>query len=206
MKKLFCLILALLLLTGCGASQTEEEPTVEEAPPAVEETPVEEAPPAAEEAPAEEEALSLGSFTAQSLTGETVDQSIFANADLTVINIWATYCGPCKVEMPVLGQIHRDMENVQVLGIVTDVIDQNAQPDESQVALALDLLEAADCDYVNLILNQDLANLGFASLQAVPATLFVDRDGNLVGQGFYGALDEEGWNAAIAERLEMAQK
>ena len=48
-----------------------------------------------------------------------------------------------------------------------------------------------------------LAMLGFAGLSAVPATLFVDRDGNLVGQGFYGALDEAGWRETIAERLEM---
>ena len=197
MKKTLALLLALLLLTGCGANTPKEEPVVEE--PIAGET-VEE--------PAEEssEPAYLGDFSAQTLTGETLDQSFFANTDLTVINIWATYCGPCKQEMPVLGALDKELENVQVLGIVTDVIDQNAEPDEAQVELALELLTAYGCDYPNLILNQSLANLGFASLQAVPATLFVDKDGKLVGMGFYGALDEENWRNTIDERLELAQQ
>ena len=197
MKKTLALLLALLLLTGCGANTPKEEPVVEE--PIAGET-VEE--------PAEEssEPAYLGDFSAQTLTGETLDQSFFANTDLTVINIWATYCGPCKQEMPVLGALDKELENVQVLGIVTDVIDQNAEPDEAQVELAMELLTAYGCDYPNLILNQSLANLGFASLQAVPATLFVDKDGKLVGMGFYGALDEENWRNTIDERLELVQQ
>lgn len=197
MKKTLALLLALLLLTGCGANTPKEEPVVEE--PIAEE---------ATEEPAEEpsDPAYLGDFSAQTLTGETLDQSFFANTDLTVINIWATYCGPCKQEMPVLGALDKELENVQVLGIVTDVIDQNAEPDEAQVELAMELLTAYGCDYPNLILNQSLANLGFASLQAVPATLFVDKDGKLVGMGFYGALDEENWRNTIDERLELAQQ
>jgi thiol-disulfide isomerase/thioredoxin len=194
MKKLLAFLLALLLLTGCAANTPAEVPAAEEAP-------------ATEEAPAEEavEPAYLGDFSAQMLTGETLDQSFFANADLTVINVWATYCGPCKQEMPVLGALDKELENVQVLGIVTDVTDQKGEPDDSQVELALELLEAYGCEYPNLILNQSLAMLGFASLQAVPATLFVDSNGNLAGMGFYGALDEENWRAAIDERLELVQ-
>ena len=105
--------------------------------------------------------------------------------------------------MTYLGQLDRELDNVQVLGIVTDVIDQNAQPDEAQVELALEIMEASGCSYPSLILNESLAYLGFAGLSAVPATLFVDNEGNLIGQGFYGALDEAGWNAVITERLEM---
>lgn len=197
MKKAFALLLALLLLTGCAADTPKEEPVVEE--PTAEEKVEESAGETAEPA-------YLGDFSAQTLTGETLDQTFFAGADLTVINVWATYCGPCKQEMPVLGALDKELENVQVLGIVTDVIDQNAEPDESQVKLALELLEAYGCDYPNLILNQSLANLGFANLQAVPATLFVDKDGKLAGMGFYGALDEENWRNTINERLELAQQ
>ena len=207
MKKFLILLLALLLLTGCAAKApaTDAPPAEEPAAEApVEETPAEEAP--AEEAPAEEEPVYLGDFSAQTLTGETLDQTFFSNANLTVINVWATYCGPCKQEMPILGVLDQELEDVQVLGIVTDVIDQNAEPDAGQVELALELLDAYGCQYPNLILNQSLAQLGFANLQAVPATLFVDSEGNLAGMGFYGALDEEGWRQTIAERLEMTKQ
>ena len=197
MKKLLAFLLALLLLAGCAANTQKEESIAEE--PIAEEK-------VTESAEATAEPAYLGTFSAQTLTGETLDQSFFANADLTVINVWATYCGPCKREMPVLGALDKELENVQVLGIVTDVINQNAEPDEAQVELALELLAAYGCDYPNLILNQSLANLGFASLRAVPATLFVDKDGKLVGMGFYRALDEENWRNTIKERLELAQQ
>jgi len=202
MRKTLAFLLACLLLAGCSApaqepvtepTATEPEPTVEE-PTEVTEEEVEEAP------------LSLGTFSAETLDGETITEAIFADADLTVINVWATYCGPCKEEMPVLGMLDQELETVQMLGIVTDVIDQTGAPDPAQIELALELADAAGCGYPNLVLNQSLAYLGFASLSAVPATLFVDNQGNLVGQGFYGALDEATWRQVIQERLEMAQQ
>lgn len=188
MKRLLLILLVLTLLTGCGTPAVEEPAQVEEEITAEAEV---------------EETIPLGSFTAQTIMGDTLDESFFTNAELTVINVWATYCGPCKQEMPVLGQLDRELETVQVLGIVTDVLDQQGQADPGQVELALELQTAYECDYPSLILNEELAMLGFAGLSAVPATLFVDRDGNLVGQGFYGALDEAGWRETIAERLEM---
>ena len=126
MKKLLALLLALLLLTGCAAKAPAGE-----APPA--EEPAEET---TEETTGEASAY-LGDFSARTLTGDTLDQTFFANADLTVINVWATYCGPCKQEMPILGALDQELENVQILGIVTDVIDQNGEPNESQVELFL---------------------------------------------------------------------
>lgn len=208
MKKMLAILLALLVLSGCAAQPVAEEPKAADTAPTTEtkvpsETETPEETVTSAEASAEEP-IRLGEFSAETLTGETLDQTWFANADLTVINVWATYCGPCKTEMPILGALDKELENVQILGVVTDVIDQNANPDPAQISLAQDLLTAYECEYPNLILNQSLAYLGFASLQAVPATLFVDRDGYLVGPGFYGALDEAAWRLTIEERLEMA--
>lgn len=208
MKRIISLLLVLILLAGCGSSPSEQ-PIVSPAP---EQQPQENVQPedASTENAAQNEAaqpaqtpVPLGTFSAETLTGETVTEAFFANADLTIINVWATYCGPCKVEMPILGQLDQELEQVQLLGIVTDAIDRNGQPDEAQIELAVEIMETSGCTYPSLILNESLAYLGFAGLSAVPATLFVDRDGNLVGQGFYGALDETGWRTIIAERLEM---
>ena len=49
----------------------------------------------------------LGSFTAQDLEGNTVDQSILADHKLTMVNVWATFCTPCLSEMPELGSSSR---------------------------------------------------------------------------------------------------
>ena len=193
MKRILSLFLILLLLTACSAKEQPAPETVQTQPEA-----------ASEAAPEADAPKPLGSFTAQTLTGDTLSDAVFAESALTVINVWGTFCGPCKEEMPVLAKLHRELEDVQVLGIVIDVTDQQGQPDEGQIELALDLLDAAEADYPNLILNESLAQLGFAGVTGVPATLFVDREGNLVGQGFYGALDEAAWREVIAQRLEQA--
>ena len=199
MKKLIVTLLCLLALVGCSSKNTTPAP----------DAPAAQQPSATEQAPADaakEEPIALGSFEAQTLEGETLTQDVFANADLTVLNMWATFCNPCKKEMPVLQALDQEYENVQVVGVVTDAIDQKGQPDPEQLDVAKALCEAAGVTYPNMILNQSLAQIGLASMEAVPATLFVDSNGNLVGQGFYGALDEAGWRAEIQARLEMVSK
>ncbi len=198
MKKQIATLLCLLALTGCSASPAHNNPMVADAPTSLGQ--VTETPDAAEEP---EKPVALGSFEAQTLTGETVSQEIFSQADLTVLNLWATFCGPCKEEMPVLAALDQEYDNVQVVGIVTDAIDQKGNPDPEQVDLALALCESAGVTYPNLILNQSLAEIGLAGMEAVPATLFVDSNGTLVGLGFYGALSEDGWRQEISARLEM---
>ena len=47
----------------------------------------------------------LAGFTAQDLEGNDVDDSIFDDYDVTMINVWGTFCGPCIQEMPDLGEI-----------------------------------------------------------------------------------------------------
>lgn len=199
MKKLIATMLCLLALAGCSSTNTTAAPDapVSDQPSATEQTP---------EQPEAEAPMALGSFEAQMLDGETVTQEIFGNADLTVLNLWATFCGPCKEEMPVLAVLDQEYDNVQVVGIVTDAIDQKGEPDPGQLEIAQALCEAAGVTYPNMILNLSLAQIGLASMEAVPATLFVDSEGNLVGQGFYGALDEDGWRAEIQARLEMVSK
>ena len=190
MKRISALIIALLLLVGCGAQETVAEPPVEEAP--AEET-------------AADAAVAFGAFSAETLDGKTLTEAVFAEADLTVVNLWGTFCGPCIQEMPTLGMLHEELENVQFLGIVLDCNDQFGGVDPDQDTLAADIMEQAGAAYDCLVLNQSLAMIGMANFQYIPTTLFVDRDGNIVGTEIVGAMDEAGWRDTIAERLEMAQ-
>ena len=67
----------------------------------------------------------FGNFETVTLEGETVTQEIFAEADLNMVNIWGTFCGPCIREMPELGELSDEYadKGVQIIGMLTDVTD-----------------------------------------------------------------------------------
>lgn len=204
--KLAACALALALLAGCAgrgpASQSSGAASESAAAPES----VSESAASASQSASETEPMTLGAFSANTLDGEAVDETIFAGHTLTIVNVWATFCGWCVDEMPVLSALGEEYaaDGVQIIGIVNDTVGPDGAPDESQIALAQDIVAEGGATYKNLALSEDLLQLGFANLPAVPATLFFDGNGYTVGQGIVGAQDEDGWRALIEERLAMA--
>lgn len=53
----------------------------------------------------------LSDFTTTDLEGNSIDQTIFADYPLTMVNVWATFCTPCLNEMPDLGELAAEYES-----------------------------------------------------------------------------------------------
>lgn len=147
----------------------------------------------------------LGRFTAQDLDGNKVNQSVFAGYDLTIINVWATYCPPCLEEMPDLGKLSEEYKDkgVQVLGLVSDVLDYDGNLMPEQVDLAKEIAAQTGAAYTHLVPSDDLINTLLWQVSVVPTTIFVDSQGNLVGQAYMGALSYEEWVQAIKHNLSL---
>ena len=147
----------------------------------------------------------LQSFSATDLDGNTVDQTIFADYDLTMINIWATFCQPCISEMPELGRLHADYEEkgVQVIGLVSDVTTAEGTISESQVDLAREIVQTTGAAYIHLLPSEDLNRIVLWQIYAVPTTIFVNRQGDLVGYAYMGAADYETWAQRIEDTLAL---
>ena len=139
----------------------------------------------------------FGEFTAESLAGEEVTQEIFADADLTMVNVWGTFCTPCIQEMPYLGELAEEYadKNVAFLGIVSDVYEPG---DET----AQQIIDETGADYLHVIHSEDLYNNFLRLVQVVPTTVFVDSNGMRVGDTLMGARDKESWIEEIELRLE----
>ena len=89
------------------------------------------------------------SFTTTDLDGNPVDESIFAQSDLTVLNVWGTFCSPCIGEIPELGEWARALPaNVRLYGLVSDITSLN---DTDQIALAKKIMQKANADYVTSV-------------------------------------------------------
>lgn len=184
MKKIkgLLIMMMLLVLTACGSNQTEEVDTVE-----TQET---------EEREEKEEVKIFGVFDSQTLDGEKVTEDIFSEAELTMVNIWGTFCGPCISEMPDLGEISREYadKGFQIIGLLSDV---NEPGDET----ALQIVNETKADYRHIVASEDLIINVLQYVSAVPTTIFVDEEGNMVGQIYSGSRDKESWELIINQCL-----
>ena len=149
----------------------------------------------------------LSSFTTTDLDGNAIDQSILADAKLTMVNVWATYCSPCLSEMPDLAALADEVaaDGVQIIGMVSDVLAMGGGADPDTVALAQDIAAQTGADYLHIVPSEDLYSL-MNQITAVPTTFFVDANGAQVGSVYLGARDHDQWAAIIAETLELVQQ
>lgn len=134
------------------------------------------------------------------MEGNTVSSDILANAKITMINVWATYCNPCLSEMPGLGELagEYDPAQFQLIGVISDVMEGG---DEAQITYAASLIEQTGADYTHLLLNRSLYEGLLTGVSAVPTTFFLDENGVLLDT-VIGAMDKSSWEEKINGLLE----
>ncbi len=139
----------------------------------------------------------FSSFTSVDFEGNTVDQNLIAEADLTVLNIWGTYCGPCIQEMPDLGELAEEYAGtgVQIVGIPVDVYDREG------IQTAQLIIDETGADYLHLLPTEDLYDICLSDVSAVPTTIFVDRSGTIVDM-VVGSRSKADWKSLIDEALQ----
>lgn len=200
-----------LMLGACGgqtASSSSQQPDAQSASSSSSAQEASEKSGSQEESSAAEVTPVFGeTFASEDLEGNAVDQTIFEGHDLTMVNIWATFCGPCLDEMPDLGELNTQYanQNFQIVGIVVDVLNQDLTYNEEQVALAKEVVEKTGASYTHLLPSTDLLMNKLIYVTGVPETVFVDSEGNQVGESYLGARSKEEWSEIIEELLAEVQ-
>ena len=129
--------------------------------------------------------LGLTSFNTIDTDGNPVNQDIFADYDLTMVNVWATWCGYCIEEMPELAEWSQNMpEGVQLVGLVSDLRNY----DDAEILETTQLIcEATGAEvYTNLVANEDFTEM-LDGVVGVPTTYFINEKGEVVGAPVIGA-------------------
>ncbi|NIO06787.1 MAG: redoxin domain-containing protein [Deltaproteobacteria bacterium] len=127
-------------------------------------------------------------FRLRDLTGNVVSLSQL-RGKVVLLNFWATWCGPCRVEMPMMEQLYRTLprQEFEILAVSTD--PQGAvvtRPFQEDVGLTFPILHDPDMR----------TGLTYGA-RSLPMTFMVDRRG-IVRQKIFGARD---WHSPEARDL-----
>ncbi len=108
-------------------------------------------------------------FSLKSSSGKNLKLSEY-RGDVVMINFWASWCGPCRQEMPLLEDLYKEYEPLgfTILGV-------NVEEDSSK---AENLLKQIPVSFPVLFDNTSKVSKLY-DVVAMPSTVLVDRDGNV---------------------------
>lgn len=118
---------------------------------------------------------------APTFTGTTLDGDAFdladTQGDVVVLNVWASWCAPCRAEAPILEEAAQAFadDDVQFVGLNTRDSDAAARAFAENVGLTFPSVIDTD-GRVQLLFADSLPP------QAIPSTLVLDRQGRVAGR------------------------
>jgi thiol-disulfide isomerase/thioredoxin len=126
-------------------------------------------------------------FTLQSQDGKTIELKKLAGKAV-VVNFWATWCGPCRAEIPGMMKVYEKYraKGLEIIGISLD----RGGWDDVKPYLAKNKIS-----YPIVVAGQDLAD-AYGGIQGIPTTFFIDKKGNIVSK-HVGSLTEEAFEKAV---------
>ena len=134
----------------------------------------------------------FGNFTVTSINGDEVTSEILKGHKVNLINIWATYCGPCINEMPDLDKIDKAYgDEVQVIGFCIDIVDRNGNVDSDLLEQAVKIVnDVTKVSYPTFIPSSDMLKGVLSDIFAVPTSYITDENGKVL-ESFMGSKSEE---------------
>ena len=144
----------------------------------------------------------LSHLQTKDIHGKEFSSKDFANYDLTMVNVFATWCTACIQEIPDLVEVQKEMQakGVNIIGIVTDTVDDTGENREALEKAKL-IQEKTKANYSFLMPDKTNFNGRLNGIQALPETFFVDKNGQIVGETYSGSHNKKDWTAIIEKEL-----
>ncbi len=123
------------------------------------------------------------SFTTTDLDGNTVtSEDLFKDNEITMVNLWGTWCHNCVDEMEELAKIHSRLQE-KGCGIVG--LEWEEKPGDETYQEARDLMKEKGTNYPNVLMPE--GNDILSQIESFPTTFFVDREGRVLTKPIVGA-------------------
>ena len=110
-------------------------------------------------------------FALNTTSGKTLHLSDF-RGKAVVLNFWATWCGPCKIEMPWFVDLQKKYE-AQGLQVVGVAMDDSSKEDIDKFTQEMSV------NYP-IVIGKEATADSYGGLPALPTTLYIDREGKVV--------------------------
>lgn len=115
--------------------------------------------------------------------------------EVTLVNFWATWCAPCKKELPDLIAINEEFasQGVKIIGISTD-------RGANVISEVNDFVKENKITYPNILDNGELAS-AFGNIRGIPTTFLINKEGKIVDR-FVGIRTKEFFVEQINQLLQ----
>lgn len=152
-------------------------------------------------------ATDLSNLQTMDIDGKEFSGKDFSDYDLTMVNVFATWCSPCVQEIPDLAEIQKEMKDkgVNIVGVVTDTVDQTGENQEALEKAKL-IRERSKAEYPFLIPDKSNFNGRLSGIRAFPETFFVDKKGQIVGETYSGSHNKKAWLEIIEKELAKVKR
>ena len=119
-------------------------------------------------------------FTLEDATGKKVSLSDY-KGKAVLLNFWATWCAPCRVETPWLEKFHDQYaaQGLTILGVSTDLLDGETKAKIAEQKV--DVVKSAGKLGINypVLLGGDELSKPYGGLDEIPQSFFIDRTGKV---------------------------
>lgn len=113
-------------------------------------------------------------FTSKDMNGSQVDNEIFAEYELTLVNLWGTWCSPCVAEMPGLQKLYEKyhQNGLNIIGVTEDA--------KGNEELVQEIVDTQEVSYTILYPDDQFYDDFVSLCFTYPTSVLVDSEGKIL--------------------------